>query len=417
MALAPETKSIKYSPTSTPILDGLRPLPRRNRLRLTAGEYFFVSGSVILSLIGLPLLRRTAESLASLGFLSSILISCLLIPAAALLLGQGVHEAGHLCAGWLAGFRLVRANAQPFDERNQACGALSICCLSLKPATGERLTHRLAILFAGGPAANFLAPAVLELVAGLSAWGSAATLFVHAFSGVSVLEAIADLLPDSDRGNFSDGSRLLMLLKRDAAAERWLAILDLQAALDGGEQAAAWDQARMLKLAAVADDSHDAVAAAWLGYTWSIERQDITSATKYLEEALAAVPAARGALRDRLFFESAMFQAWFREDSGSARHWAGHIHHRLAPLAQPRLSIAMLWADGKLFDAWEKLSEYLREIQSRPSSPDRDLAEKHAREWKSQMESRMLTRAWRTIFSMSRQVDQSAPKGLETASW
>jgi hypothetical protein len=138
---------------------------------------------------------------------------------------------------------------------------------------------------------------------------------------------------------------------------------------------------------------------------WAAERQDITSATHYLEDALASPAAAPAQLRDRLFLEAAFFQGWFRESPSKARSWAAQVGGKLTPLQQERLAIVLLWADGRLFDAWETMSNYFRLLRGLPTSPARVLAEKSAREWMHQMESRMLTRAWRTMYSTSQQVD------------
>ncbi|MGH9570198.1 MAG: hypothetical protein ACRD4F_11185, partial [Candidatus Angelobacter sp.] len=78
---------------------------------------------------------------------------------------------------------------------------------------------------------------------------------------------------------------------------------------------------------------------------------------------------------------------------------------KLSRSQQQRLSIALLWAEAQPFDAWEGLAQYLSLLQEMPVSPARDLAEKSAAEWKRQMESRMLTRAWRTVYSMSQEVE------------
>ena len=168
-----------------------------------------------------------------------------------------------------------------------------------------------------------------------------------------------------------------------------------------------WDEAAIASDAALDDDSCDAVLARWIGYLWATERQDITLATKYLEEALTAPAASSAHLRDHLFTEAAMFQAWFRDDSAKARFWAAHIKRRLSPLQKSRLGTGLLWSEGKLFDAWEKLGDYFDLLRGMPASPARDLLEQNALEWKKQMESRMLTRAWRTMYSMSQEVEQA----------
>jgi hypothetical protein len=166
--------------------------------------------------------------------------------------------------------------------------------------------------------------------------------------------------------------------------------------------------------AAVNDDSRDAFAARWLAYLWAAERQDITCATKYLESALESLRYATPRLRDHLFLEAAVFQAWFRDNPSKALFWVYRLRSKkLTRLQKQRLDIALLWAEGRLFDAWEKLGlGYLPLLRELPESPGRQMAEESALEWKRQMESRMLTRAWRSMYSISRQIE---PASLQAA--
>jgi hypothetical protein len=424
MELAADTTQIaRYSPTSTPLLDVLRPLPSRKPVRLSASEYFFLSGAVIIALIALPELRRGAEWLAaSTGGWPAGLLTCLIVPGGALFLSLAMHEAGHLLAARLTGFRLRpgRWRARPdgkFDSvrRLHSCDALRLGILSLEPGKLDHLRRRLCLLVLGGPLASLVVPLMAQLGRYAYSARPGVAFGVHVFTAISLLVGIGELLPDAGRGNSSDGARILMLLRNDAAAQRWLAIIQLQLALERGEDPRTWDEITVVRATALDDDSRDAVAARWLGYLWATERQDITAATKYLEEALAAPASASGWIRDRLFLEAAMFQAWFRDDLDRAHLWAGKIRSRkLTPAQQLRLHVALLWAQGKLFDAWEMLGAYLTLLGNLPESPARVLAEKSAQEWKEQMESRMLSRAWRAVYSVSREVDLSAPQSAES---
>lgn len=426
MELAADTKQIaKYSPTSTPILDVLRPLPSRKRVRLNAGEYLFLSGAVILTLMGLPGFRRCAEYLSPrLGVLPASALVCLVIPGAALLAALAAHEAGHLLAACMAGFRLLFFR-RAYHAELYSCDALRLGFFSLEPRKLDHLPQRLCFFVFGGPFASLSLPVLVEAYARMAPVSFPAAFAVHVFAAISVLLGIAELLPDTGKGSFSDGARILMLLKNDASAQRWLSIVRLQLALDRGEHPRAWDEMLVACAAAVDDDSRDAVAGRWLAYLWAAERQDITAATKYLEEALAAPAPASAWLRDRLFLEAAVFQAWFREDSARARYWVERIRsRRLTPVQQLRLNVALLWAEGKLFDGFERLGDYLNLLKGLPASPARDLAEKSALEWKEQMKSRMLSRAWRAMYSLTQQVELSAAQSSappaespEIASW
>ena len=419
-----------YSPTSTPVLDVFRPLPPQSKENLSAGEYFLASSLVILTLVGLPSLRIVIESTPAYW-------AALLPLAAALIAGLG-HEAGHMLAGMLFGFKTTQIKIGPLQFgkhvrcREPYCGdVLTLGVAVLEPrVTGQNdatLRRRLLFLLLGGPFTSFLLAAVMELALAMVRPRFLTAFSMHLAAAFSALFAIAALLPDVNRrGIFSDGARLLMLLKNDAKAERWLSNIRCQIALNQGRHPRDWDQSCVGRAAAVNDDSRDAFIARWLAYLWAAERQDITCATKYLEGALEALAYSTPKLRDQLFLEAAVFQAWFRDNPSKALFWVYRIRNKkLTRLQKQRLDIALLWAEGRLFDAWEKLgTAYLDELHDLPVSPGRTLAEESSTEWKRQMESRMLTRAWRSMYSLSRQLEPSAlqaafsaPEKQKIASW
>jgi hypothetical protein len=418
MELAAENKlssSAQYSPTSTPVLDVFRPLPPQTKDGLSAGEYFLASSLVILTLVGLPKLRVAIESTPPWWWV-------MLIPVGAALAAAVAHEAGHLFAGLLSGFRLTQARLGPFrlgrhaNCREPYCGdVLTLGAMALEPRASVQddagLRRRLSILLLGGPLLSFAWAGALELSITLAQPGFLAAFAMHVGAVFSALCAVAALLPDVNRyGNFSDGARLLMVLKNDGKAERWLSNIHCQMALNQGRHPRDWDEVSVGRAAALNDDSRDAFVARWLAYLWAAERQDITCATKYLEGALEVLAYSTPKLRDHLFLEAAVFQAWFRDNPSKALFWVYRIRNKkLTRLQKQRLDIALLWAEGRLFDAWEKLGTgYLAELRELPASPGRTLAEESAAEWKRQMESRMLTRAWRSMYSLSRQLEPSS---------
>jgi hypothetical protein len=202
---------------------------------------------------------------------------------------------------------------------------------------------------------------------------------------------------------------MVMLLKNDARAERWISILRIQCAWAEGKAPQMWPQSWVESITSSDDSSRDAIHGNWLAYVWATDRQDVTRATLYLETALGFSPPVRRPLLPKILLEAAIFQAWFRENRTQADFWAGRLSRRkLSRWQHQRLEVALLWAEGQLFDAQEKLTSYLEELTELPESPSRDFAESGAGEWKRQMESRMLTRAWRNIYSMSQQVENAA---------
>ncbi|HYX52826.1 MAG TPA: M50 family metallopeptidase [Candidatus Limnocylindrales bacterium] len=413
MELASETKTFAaYSPTSTPILDVLRPVPNSGLEKVSAGEYFFLSSGFILILIYLPELRHllAQASTGSRGILNIFVFA----PVAAMAGAVLVHELGHLIAARLGGFRLVRLRwgfsheeSCSADRRLHFCEVLPVGGIMLAPRKLRQLKRSLMCLFAAGPITSVGFAVLLEACPAWDAVGPALAVGVHLTAIFSALMGTAALLPDSTRsGNFSDGARLLMLVRNDERGRRWLAILEMQLALEHGINPRDWDPLRISEAAAASDDTRDHVTGCWLAYLAAAERQDITSATRFLEEALAAPAASSAWVRDRLFVEAAVFQAWYRDNPGKARSWVAMIHERkLDELQKLRLKSALLWADGKLFDAWEQTAAYLKAVQQLSQSPGRDLAEKSTQEWRRQMESRMLTRAWRSMYSLSQEVE------------
>ncbi|HKD78993.1 MAG TPA: site-2 protease family protein [Candidatus Angelobacter sp.] len=424
MELTAETKLSSpqhYSPTSTPVLDVFRPLPPQTKDGLSAGEYFLLSSLIILTLVAIPSLRAVLAKISPDPDSVAFWIA-LLAPFAASLAAYLTHETGHLIAGYFAGFKIMRIKIGPLNLGTHAhcgepyCGdVLTLGLAALKPRVNHQddsgLRRRLLFLALGGPSANLLfatAFAVAPIMMRSGFLLSFALRMAAAFSG---LLAITALLPDVNRrGNFSDGARLLMLLKNDEKAARWISNMRCQIALNQGKHPRDWDEACVTQAAAVNDDSRDAFVARWMAYLWAAERQDITCATKHLEGALESLGYATPKLRNNLFLEAAVFQAWFRDNPSKALFWVYRIRNKkLTRLQKQRLDIALLWAEGRLFDAWEKLClGYLDLLHELPESPGRHLAEESALEWKRQMESRMLTRAWRSMYSISRQIEPAA---------
>jgi hypothetical protein len=407
---APGTEAIQALgfPTATPILDVLHPLPHHELERLRTGDYFFISSLVIIAFTELTFIRAFVDTLARQSLLSFI-NGVVFLPLLAFVAAVAAHQAGHLLAAHVTGFQPVSFRLGPlvFARKLRATDAFSLGLIVMRTTSSERLRQRLTWLVLGGPLGSLTIPIIFEAVLRLFQyhWNQIYFLIpaaVHVFSTLSFLLGVGSLLPDIDSsGNFSDGTRLLMILKNDFRAARWLAIVELQVALNSRQFESNREEALLASATAQNDESFDAVASNWLAYLWSSNRQDTTRATKYLEAALNGVGGSPGHLRDRIFLEAAVFQAWYRHNSVKSRFWALQINAftYLPPMERRRLEIASCWADGKSFDALEKLSDYLLQIQQMPPSSARDSAEKDALEWKQQMQSRMLSGAWATIHS------------------
>ena len=394
-------------PTATPVLDVLRASPSAGTQRLTTGDYFFVSSAVMVAFTQLPYIQSIVDFISRQP-LAVFWGSLLGLPLAAFFLAMAIHETGHLIAARMTGFAAVRIKFGPFTfrEKLEANDVLSLGYTVLRPQSSEGLRWRTAVVVSAGPLASFLFPVLLEGALHLlpGRWTTMMVLAagVHLCSVVSFLMGVGSLLPDIDAtGNFSDGTRLLMLLKNDFRASRLLAILELQLGLNSGQHPRTWGEDLVARAVNPTDESFDFVGANWLAYQWADARQDLTQATGYLEQALSGLASSPGHLRDRILLEAAIYQAWYRHNLVKARLWTSQIGkpNALSPLEHMRLEIACCWAEGKSFDAWEMLQKYLQRVRDLPTSTLRTSAERDALEWKAQMESRMLAGAWATMHS------------------
>lgn len=395
-------------PTATPILDVLRPLPNQGPVRLTTGDYFFVSSAVIVAFTEMPLIRQFLVALShrsALVFWTGILA----LPLVAFFSAISVHMAGHLLAGRFAGFEAVRTKIGRFTlrDRLESTDVLSLGFIVMRPWGAENLRRRLAWLVSAGPLANLLAALLAETALRLAQNYGASISFlvsdgIHLFAALSLILGTGSLLPDIDSsGNFSDGTRLMMLLENDSRASRVLAMLELQLFLRSAETPTSRGEDLIARALGQHDESFDTVAANWLVYLWASGRQDLETATKSLEEALAGLAHSPGHLRDRIFLEAALFQAWYRHNVVKARLWESQIADpdALLPVDRKPLEIACCWSEGRSFEAWEQLGRHLTWLRELPASASRDAAERGAVEWKAQMESRMLSGAWATMHS------------------
>jgi hypothetical protein len=191
----------------------------------------------------------------------------------------------------------------------------------------ENLRQRLFLVSAGGPLASLMVPVILENISfARPAWLANC---VHFVALSSALLGISALLPDLNRsGKFSDGARLLMLLKNDARAERWLSILRIQCAWTDGKAPQTWPQSWVDSITSCDDSSRDAIHGHWLAYLWATDRQDVTRATLHLETALGYSAPVLRPLFQKILLEAAIFQAWFRENRAQADFWAGRLSRR-----------------------------------------------------------------------------------------
>jgi hypothetical protein len=235
----------------------------------------------------------------------------------AFFLSLAAHEAGHLLGGRLAGFRFALYAAGPIRVRRSPSGlrfeindrwSLAGFAFSV-PVHLRNLQRGMVWFVAGGPVANLLLAAI---VAGISLAPTLAapsretgraflggflslglSVFVFQAGFTSFVLGVVTLVPLRKDDFFTDGARLLMLLRGGAQAERWSALWTLFAASAGGQRPRDWDRGLIDRATQLADGSLDDGGACQLAHLWALDRGDGEAAEGFLDRARAIRSAAR----------------------------------------------------------------------------------------------------------------------------
>ena len=306
---------------------------------------------------------------------------------AGLVAAIGVHELGHVLAGLGLGFRFnsMRVGRLQIDRRfrlswSRAIGRGASGMATLFPVGTERLSQRAVGLLLGGPGSNLAAAAVI-----LALPFDKGPFFVSLVFWCLILGTMN--LVSFRRGSFaSDGRRILMLLRQPAQAERWLAILTLNAELSEGVEPESMSADFIAKAIAVRDDSFDTVSAHVLAYLACFFQHDDAGAAGALEICLSHAGSAPPAIREALMCEAGVFQARRRARIDLARAWLADVPPATElPGIRKQVEAAILEAEGDRAGAWRKLDEVETILRDRPDGGQRDLSLRLLRRWKAEL--------------------------------
>jgi hypothetical protein len=281
---------------------------------------------IILALAG----QRSAGSglaLTSVGPLAAVLIA-----AGVYIVCIGVHEAGHLAAGLLAGYRPLLLIVGPLRVEwagrttrvgvNRAialAGGLAICT----PVGGHDLRRRTVIMAAGGPLASLLLG-----VQCLVSWQVGRALFAGApvigftlsvLGIVSLAIGVVTLLPMRSGGFYSDGARIVRLMRNDEETEREVALMALTGLTLGGTRPRDWDPSLVARAAGIRDGGAFEVSGLQFAHLYALDSGDIAAARSYLEDVLARLHQLPTAARAPVQLGAAVFFALYDRDAVRAR--------------------------------------------------------------------------------------------------
>ncbi len=249
-----------------------------------------------------------------------------------------VHEAGHLLGGRLAGFRALVLLVGPFRlertgggvraalNRNAAlAGGLAVSV----PEDTHDLRRRTMLMIAGGPGASLLTgAAALALRAPLGLAGSPpgagfghvlASVGLVVFGLVSLAIGLVTLIPRNSGGFYTDGARLLRLLRSGPDTDREVAIHTLMALSMGGRRPREWDPQLVAQANSLADATPFEVVGRQVAAAWAMDRGDLDEARRHLDAALELEEVLSPVGRPALLLQAAGFAAAHDGDAARAR--------------------------------------------------------------------------------------------------
>jgi hypothetical protein len=396
--------------SSTPILDCLQPLPavksvfggRNLSKKEIVGVFLLLFGMVAFVALGMnfsPTLYRILDD--PWGALTQTNTPTggpivLFILFSAFYLAIAIHELGHLCAGWIAGFEfntisvgpllLFRAGKRPKIrlQRSFLGGRVTMFPRSL-----DHLRRRFLIFIAGGPLASFAGSACFVFLSP----GSATELFVTLFASISLIQGLANLFPFEVNDLVSDGGRIRTLLSRDGKKERWFALTAIEDALRKLQNIEEWPSVFIQAATTINDHSTDCFRASYYAFVWASSLDRTEDAARFLERSLETCDKAPVLLRKIVFCEAAIFQAWQRKNADRMREWLGRLGGGLkVPLMDLRLQIARLWVEGKTNESIAKWQEGLTLIRATKDDKQRNFLEKSWMEWRCKIDEKMAAR-------------------------
>lgn len=269
------------------------------------------------------------------------------------------HELGHLLGGRLVGFRflllivgplLIQRMGSPLRVRLNRNLGLAGGLAASAPDDDHDLPRRMLVMVAGGPLTSLILGALallsLPLLSGL------AVMLLLLGGAISVAVGVATLIPLQSGGFFSDGARILMLLRGGPQVERWCARA-LLAAMALTARPRDLRQDLLAHATVYSGGGADDVSAALLGYSWAIDSGRTAEAAAHLDHAVRHLASFPPALQPTIRLEAAYFNAWHRGDAAAARMWldqsAGGMF--IEPYTRSRVRAAVLLAEGQTAEA------------------------------------------------------------------
>lgn len=288
-----------------------------------------VVAQVTASLVLVPLTAHYLKSkgMPMLNYVSFVV--CLLL---AVLLGILCHELGHVLAGRISGLRFQTLAAGPLVVSKLSDGwrfqlvnsrGLWNGITVMSPATPTRLRSNAVFFVLGGPIGSFFcgAGAMALMLAGPALQLGEAAEFFGILGVIELVSCVANLVPLRVSGGYTDGARLVQLIRKDAEGVRFLAELAFGLSYTTTLRPKDWHP-DWIK-AVTADPLAPGFAhGCYHAYVHHLDRGDIDEASIWLARCMDSHCALKGdPYRWILAIENAFFEARHLKNLDAAKDW------------------------------------------------------------------------------------------------
>ena len=250
------------------------------------------------------------------------------------------HELGHIVAGLLVDYWPLLFVVGPLRIEWTAEGAraslnrsfaLSGGIAAMAPVGLHELRRRTLVMISGGPAASlmfgvqclalWLATYSFLMSGDAGPWrrGAAGVLVFLGFG--SLLLGIITLVPSRTGGLYSDGARILRLIRHTSAADEEVALIALTGLSLGGTRPRDWDPVLVARCSNIRDGGAFQATGQIFAYTHAADLGELARARPHLEAALAMLSELPAATRSSLLMHAATFYALFDGDIVRAAHY------------------------------------------------------------------------------------------------